>query len=275
MQIRFAAATIAVFAAGLAASGLLGSTSASGARAAVSQTMDAGFDADGNMYLTFPDGTRIGAPTAPGTVIPAGTYTIVLNNNSLDDLGDPHSFHLSGPGVNLAAGGVVQTTWTATFQPASTYVFQDDDNPTSRDVFGTPGSGATATTVPAPTTTTTPPTRARRRRATNNNPLATKPPPASTVFRGTLLATVGPKTLTLTVGGKPVTSLKSGRYRIAVTDRSAKSGFTIQRIKQSATTVSGVSFVGKRSATLELAPGQWFFYPTFVGRKSYFVVIRA
>ena len=274
MQIRFAAATLAVFAAGLAASGLLGSTSASGARVAVSQTMDAGFDADGNMYLTFLDGTRIGAPTAPGTVVPAGTYTIVLNNNSLDDLGDPHSFHLTGPGVNLAAGGVVQTTWTATFQPSSTYVFQDDDNPTSRDVFGTPGSGATATTVPAPTTTTGANTGTTPK-ATSNNPLATKPPPASTVFRGTLLAIVGPKTLTLTVGGKPVRSLKSGRYRIAVTDRSTQGGFTIQRIKQRATTVSGVSFVGKRSATLELAPGQWFFYPTFVGRKTYFVVFRA
>jgi hypothetical protein len=274
VQIRYAAAILALFAAGLAAS--LGSTSATGARQAVSQTMDAGFDADGNMYLTFLDGTRIGAPTAPGTVVPAGTYSIVLNNNSLDDLGDPHSFHLSGPGVNLDAGGTVQTTWSATFLPASTYVFQDDDNPSSRDVFGTPGSGATATVAPAPTTTggsssssgTTP-------KATNNNPLASKPAAASTVFRGTLLATVGPTKLTLTVGGKPVTSLRSGRYKITVTDKSRKGGFTIQRTRQSATTVSSVSFVGKRSATLELAPGQWFFYPTFVGKKNYFVVVRA
>jgi hypothetical protein len=274
VPIRFAAAFLAVFAAGLAAGGVLGSTRASGARRTVSQTLNAGFDADGNMYLTYLDGTRIGAPTAPGTVVPAGTYTIVLNNNSLDDLGNPHSFHLSGPGVNLAAGGVVQTTWTATFLPASTYVFQDDDAPGSREVFGTPGSGATATTAPAPTTSTGASTGTTPK-ATNNNPLANKPAAASTAFRGTLLATVGPKTLTLTAGGKPVRQLKSGRYRIAVTDRSAKNGFTIQRIKQSATTVSGVGFVGKRSATLELAPGQWFFYPTFVGKKTYFFVVKA
>ena len=39
--------------------------------------------------------------------------------------------------------------------------------------------------------------------------------------------------------------------------------------------MSGVDFVGKRSATLELAPGQWFFSPTFVGKKTYFFVVKA
>ena len=38
--------------------------------------------------------------------------------------------------------------------------------------------------------------------------------------------------------------------------------------------MTGVAFVGKHSVTLTLRPGQWFFYPTFVGTKTYFLVTR-
>lgn len=248
----------------------LGISSVGRAQAAVSQTLNAGFDADGNIYLTFADGTRIGTPSPPGTVLPAGTYTINLNNNSLDDLGNAHSFHLFGPGVNLAAGGVVQATWTATFQIASSYTYQDDLNPTTiHDVFGTPGSGATSPTVPVTTipATTTPGTKTTPA-PTDNSPLATKTP-----SRGTLLAGVSAAgKLTLLKNGKAVTSIVSGRYTIKVTDSSHKSGFTLQETKKAARSLTGVSFKGKKSATLVLSAGQWFFYNTFVGKKSYFIV---
>src|SRR5215831_18690222 len=124
---------------------------AAGTHAAVSSTLYAGVDADGTM---------IGTPRPPGTVVPAGTYTINLNNNGLDDIGGVHSFHLFGPGVNLSAGTNLYDTavWTATFQPASTYTYQDDDNPTTiHEVFGTPGSGAGTVTTTAPTPVAAPP----------------------------------------------------------------------------------------------------------------------
>jgi hypothetical protein len=240
-------------------------------RAAVSQTLNAGFDADGDIYLTFADGTPIGAPTAPGTVIPAGTYTIGLNNNSLDDLGNPHEFHLFGPGVNLAAGTAVQATWTATFLPASTYVFQDDLNPTTvHEVFGTPGSGATSTTVPATTTTSPPVAAPSGSKPSDDNPVGSGIVP----FRGTLIGAVSKAgKLTLTDHGKTVSTLETGRYTITVSDKSSKAGFMIQEIRRAASTVGGVGFVGKHSVTLDLKPGQWFFYSTFVGRKSYFIVV--
>ena len=38
--------------------------------------------------------------------------------------------------------------------------------------------------------------------------------------------------------------------------------------------MTGVPFVGHRSVTLDLRPGQWFYYPTFVGTKTYFIVVR-
>ena len=57
-----------------------------------------------------------------------------------------------------------------------------------------------------------------------------------------------------------------------MTDRSPKSGFIVQRDPQDATTVTGVQFVGTRKVTLALRPGQWFCYPTFLGKKTYFIV---
>ncbi len=245
------------------------------ARSAVSQTLYAGFDADGNIRLTFADGTTIGAPTPPGTVIPAGTYTIDLNNNSLDDLADPHEYHLFGPGVNLSAGSAVQATWTATFQPGSTYVYQDDLNPTTlHEVFGTPGSGATSTTVPSgpsggPSSSgSVGPGPSPK--PTDNNIVGS----AIIPFRGTLVGAVGRTgKLTLTTKGRAVSRLKSGRYRFTVTDSNRTGGFIVQKVRKGATTVTGVSFVGKRSSTVNLTAGQWLYYATFVGKKTYFIVV--
>ena len=246
---------------------------AAGTHAAVSSTLYAGFDADGNIRLTYADGTMIGTPTPPGTVVPTGTYTINLNNNGLDDEGGQHYFHLLGPGVNLSAGNnlYATTTWTATFQPGSTYVYQDDLNPTTiREVFGTPGSGAGTGTTGPPTTVPAP---------TSSGGGKSKPTSQDVVgsqvvqFRGTLAGTVSPAgRLRLTVKGKPVSSLEAGRYTFAVTDGSRKAGFTVQEIKQGAITITTTTFTGKRSKTITLRAGQWFFYPTFVGKKTYFIV---
>ncbi len=58
-----------------------------------------------------------------------------------------------------------------------------------------------------------------------------------------------------------------------ITDRSAASGFSVQQSHKNATNVTGTGFVGTRSVTITLKPGQWFFYPTFVGKKTYFLVV--
>jgi hypothetical protein len=243
-------------------------------RAAISSTLYAGFDADGNIYLTFTDGTKIGAPTLPGTLVPAGTYTINLNNNGIDDLGNPHQFHLTGPGVNLVAAQVESTTTsTATFQPGATYVFDDDINPTTiREVFGTPGSGAGSSTVSTGTTVSSPPPAKTTPKPTNNNPLLGT---GNVPFRGRLTGSVSSagKLALLTSKGKSVSSLKAGRYTLAVTDKSARNGFTLQEIHKAAKTISSTSFVGKHSATVVLKAGQWFFYSNFVGKKTYFIVV--
>ena len=87
-------------------------------------------------------------------------------------------------------------------------------------------------------------------------------------LRGTLAARVNPSgKLTLASGGFPVTKLKAGRYRFTVADKSSTRSFVVQRKGGSATTVSGVAFVGTRTVVLTLAAGQWTFY-TSAGAKS-------
>ncbi len=256
----------------VAAAGI--TASAAGTHSAVSSTLYAGFDADGNIRLTYADGTMIGTPTPPGTIVPTGTYTIDLNNNGLDDAGGTHIFHLLGPGVNLSAGNNLYATltWTATFQPSSTYVYQDDNNPTTiREFFGTPGSGA-GTGVTSPPPTVTAPTSAgggKTQKPASQDIVGSAYVPLRGALVGTVTTSGG---LKLTRNGKPVTSLKAGRYTFRVTDGSKQAGFTVQEIKKGAFTVTTSPFTGKRSRTLTLSAGQWFFYPSFVGKKTYFIV---
>ena len=95
---------------------------------------------------------------------------------------------------------------------------------------------------------------------------------ASTVHRGSLTAGVSPAgKLTLKFKGKPVVSLKAGRYTITVADASSKSGFTLQRAGKAATPLTELAFVGRKTVTLALARGQWTFY-SGAAHKTYFLV---
>lgn len=252
---------------------------AQSSRAAVSQTIYAGFDADGNIKMNFADGVMIGTPSPPGTVVPAGTYQVVLNNNTDDDLAVLHKFHLFGPGVDVV-GNSVQLTATVTFQPGATYVYQDDLHPdTLHEVFGTPGSGATSTSSSGSsgssgsTGTGSTGSGSSGGKSSSGSQSAIGTALQNIPFRGTLAAIVSAGgRLTLTRSGKAVTTIKSGRYRFAVVDATAKGGFTVQEIRKQAVTLSGLAFVGKRTVTVDLKAGQWMFYSSSA-RKSYFVVI--
>ena len=75
-----------------------------GSQAAVSQTIHAFFDAEGNLKFTYLDGSQVA-----GT-IPPGTYQVIYDNFGADDVADDHAFHLFGPGVDFApAPDVVQS----------------------------------------------------------------------------------------------------------------------------------------------------------------------
>jgi plastocyanin len=139
------------------------------------------------------------ASGAPVTDIPAGTYEIEVNDHS-----DQHNFHLTGPGVNMSTtvGFTGRVTWTVTFQDASRYEYICDPHSTSMRGTFTVGGGPP--TSPPP------------------------PPPPSGITR--LTATVGPgATISLrTASGRRVTTLRRGRYRIVVRDRSHLHNFHLR-----------------------------------------------
>jgi hypothetical protein len=250
--------------------------------AAVSQTISASINQNDDLAMTFADGTPIGSPALPGTLIPPGTYQVSVNDGS-----DISNFDLSGPGVSDATSvqDLVQVSWTVTFQPCSEYSYVNDTVATSTEWFQTSASssssspcasaGAGAAPVATPTTPTAPPPTAVTTNTPGPDPASASKPTSNKAprFRGTLLGTVSPTgALRLTSGGKEVAALKTGRYTIEVSDKTSTDGITIQEIHAPATTVTGASFVGKRSVTLDLSAGQWFFYPSFIGKKSYFIV---
>jgi plastocyanin len=85
--------------------------------------------------------------------------------------------------------------------------------------------------------------------------------PASAVTATRLVATVGPaQNITLTKGGRKVTTLKPGAYAITVRDRSRLHNFALTgpRLRRSTT----VSFVGTRTWNVTLRRGKHTFVCT-------------
>ena len=184
------------------------------------------------------------------TSIPPGSYEVDVRTplafgtvplTGVTDLTACHGqpqFQLSGPGVSLFttmnAGCSVDLLFPETFQPNATYVGQDNNQPSAtRATLTVQGSGAPAT----------------------------------------LAASIGGNgSSVLTLNGKPVTTLRSGRYTFAITDRDAKTGFTLLGPNWKApSTLTRPGFTGRVSKTVRLTSGRWTYY---AGLRSvhYFIV---
>jgi hypothetical protein len=232
--------------------------------------------------ITGDNGARVSA-IAPGTYQVFITTPMVFADVDLTGVFDMTAcksftqFSLTGPGVNvqttLQDGDEDKELDKATFQPSSTYLAVDNNQPNvARFSFTTTATGS-AGAVASPTTNSTSGKGETQSSLIGSTSSSKSSSTASLPFVGALVASVSsagkPK---LMFKGKAVTSLKAGRYTVMVSDQSPKGGFIVQGVKQGADTVTGVAFVGKRTATLTLRAGQWFFYPTFVGAKTYFIV---
>jgi hypothetical protein len=223
-----------------------------------------------------------GAAVASGSAIPYGDYQLVISTPVpfAGGLGgcDFINFNLTGPGVNystqLGEGDETADISNHTFVAGSSYTATDNTvAPGTAITFSTSSTPVTASpSVSSPSSSST-----SHPKATTGSPFkqtTSTPKRKPIVNRGTLDGTVsaGGK-LSLTFDGKPVTEITAGRYKIQVVDKSHKEGFTIQQVTQLPTTVTGISFVGKRSATIVLSAGQSLYYPAFAGKKSYFFVV--
>jgi hypothetical protein len=204
-------------------------------------------------------------------VISPGTYDISISDPTY--VGDV-LWDLAGPGVklvtNMSSGEETSETWVEAFLPSSTYTYRDDLRPPAVWTFVT-SSTSTVTSGGGPVPPTSSAGSGTTGKATSTDVVGSAV--KSTPFRGTLAVTVSTKgLLKLTLKGKAVATLESGRYTFAVVDSSKTGGFTVQQYHKAARTVTSGPFVGRKSVTIDLAPGQWLCYTSFVGRKTYFVV---
>jgi hypothetical protein len=244
--------TLRLVASCAAAAGLLTVTPAAQGQKAASPSIIVTFSVNGTVTATL-NGAPLGSTTGAPTTISAGYYSLVLNGPG-DCIYLP-LFELVGPGIDLQDdmhGGEIDThAIPAYFVPNSTYAWHIDSNQavvytfkTSGDIVGTPPPGYS----PPPTKSVVNP------KPTSQDIVGSAVLP----FRGTLAGAVSARgTLTLAYRGRSVTSLKAGAYRIAVTDKSSTNGFMLEKVKHTATTITGTAFVGTRSASVDLTAGKW------------------
>jgi plastocyanin len=81
----------------------------------------------------------------------------------------------------------------------------------------------------------------------------------------TLKGVVGPGyTIKLTKGGKRVKSLKAGKYRFVISDKSTFHNFTVEREKPAKPKlekhITSTAFKGSKTIVMTLKPGSWRFY---------------
>jgi hypothetical protein len=222
------------------------------------------------LTTTLANGTPVGTTSGAPTVIAPGFYNLIFDDSAAVE---GPGFELKGPGVNvyedLFFGEIQSGTLSATFLPSSTYTWRNvAEQPnvvftfvTSSDAGASgSGSGGLGSTVGGTTKTGTP---AKSIVGSDVVP-----------FRGKLAATVDAAgRLALTTKGRPVATLKTGLYTFTVVDKSAKKGFSIQKLKSSAIALTGVAYKGTHVKTLNLKAGQWtFFSPS--GTKNYFIVVK-
>jgi hypothetical protein len=152
----------------------------------------------------------------------AGAYTVVVN-----DLGDIHNFHLSGPGVNqlTAIEDMGPVTWNVTFRDGI-YTYECDPHSSSMRGRFAVGSATLPTPTPAPTR---------------------------------LSGRVGPGAkITLTnAAGRRATKVKAGRYRITVRDVSRSDNFHLTGPGLNRKT--GVRFRGTTTWTVSLKAGRYVY----------------
>jgi hypothetical protein len=242
-------------------------------RSADYPTINVVFNANNTVTVTL-NGAALGAPSGAPTTISPGTYNIAIADPTFvsDILWD-----MSGPGVKLVTscsyGEEPAESWVETFNANSTYTWQDDNRAPPVFTFVTNSSApvGSASSGSAPGTSTTPISSSSNGKAKSTSVVGSQAGTATQ--RGTIAATVSAKgAISFKFKGKPVTTLKTGRYTFKVVDQSTKAGFNVQEAGNTAHTVTTGPFHGTKSQAITLAKGQWFVYGTFVGKKSYFLV---
>jgi hypothetical protein len=259
---------------GAFAAGFLALAPVAQGRTAATLTLEVNYSYAGDITVTLPNGQPVGTKAGVPTVIPAGYYTVELTQPGCVDT---PAFILQGPGVNilddLNAGEIVTDAQEADFQPNATYTWRDGSiNPPVLFTFQT--SGEVLGTPPPPSVAATGGPVSSNKEA-NGSVVGSGIGHGSSKLRGTLAGAVMPTgKLSLAYKGKSVHTLTAGRYTITVTDRSSKTGFMLESAGHRATKLTVAGFVGKRSVSVQLTTGKWFFTAAPSAAKTYFAVVK-
>jgi hypothetical protein len=236
------------------------------------------------IYVNYTMNCTFGMTDAMGkslTSIAPGNYQILVTSpvpfasvdlvgiNDMTACKGSANFQLTGPGVSLTTtmddGDSDSAFVYATFQPSSTYTAVDTTQPSVAHLTFTTTATGTASAPPTTPASTTAAPKPASGGGVSLLPVITK--------IGTLTATVsssgGAK---LTRNGNTVTVLGAGTYKIAVTDRSKSNGFVLEHGTKKPLLITGVAFVGKRQVSVKLTKGEWSFYLSGTGAKTYFTV---
>ena len=232
-------------------------------------TLRVTFTAAGSITLTLPDGTPVGTTGGAPTTIPAGYYTLLFFGPG-ECINLP-LFELRGPGVNInddMLGGETDVhTLYATLLPNSTYTWHSDRNEALVFTFRA-SSEVVAGTQPTGSGSSTSSTGSHVMAASQDIVGSAILP-----FRGTLTGAVSAGgRLTVAFKGKSVSSLKAGRYKVAVSDRSSTNGFVLQKLQHRAVSVTAPTFVGTHSVSITLTAGRWLVMPR-LGKATYSIVV--
>ncbi|MEI8106111.1 MAG: hypothetical protein WCH31_09785 [Actinomycetes bacterium] len=205
------------------------------------------------------------------TAIAPGTYQVFVSTPVMFKLVEPSDhpaasdftgckgwvqFQLTGPGVNLsttldAGCDAYLMLPSMAFVPGATYTAQDLNLPSAtRTTFTTLTSG-TPVVPNSPYATIW-------GKVSSTDLIGSK---IATVLRGTLSGSLSAGgAAALQFKGKPVTTLKQGRYLVSVTDSDPHSTFALQSGKGKQKVLTGGAWVGHRSVTITLTPGHWTYF---------------
>ena len=206
--------------------------------------------------MTVDGGATVTAASPPGPALPPGQYQIqVLMENPAAgySCGTP-VFTLTGPGVSSTTTfpqeSILDNHVLPTLRPSSTYVAEDENAPAATHVyFTTTASGSSSSLLsPAATTTTA------KGGSTQTDLVGSGVVPA----RGRLAASVPTAgRATLMLGGRSVTSLKPGRYDVAIIDESTAAGFWLERQGGKRVALTGIRFRGHETRSVAMTSGRW------------------
>ena len=231
------------------------------------------YNDDCTFSLSADGGFTMTSSSPPGPTLPPGVYQILIlmGNPPVGYTCGTPIFSLVGPGVDSVTEFPGQATLVnqilPALQPSSIYVAEDASNPTgTRLYFSTSASGSSSSLVgPAPGT------------QTSSGVGAVEPDLVGSgivPFRGDLIAKVEPAgAVTLTDGGRKVSSLTAGRYDLTVVDAASRAGFSLRKAGAArAIVVTANAFVGKKTRQVTLSAGNWTYFSTSARTASFAVV---